>query len=367
MRTIGKIGRYIIIAVLLAMSFSLVTAAPVGAVDPPLSGYQVITHGPMAYSDGGWGGWSVPAGKVVLGGGFVATAPVAASAPGTPNSVWPHYTYGPNEYGWCVRDAKDGVSNTITIYVICADMPAGYGVVKSSALNYSDTGWGGWSVPAGKVVLGGGFNLNPNDTGGGAGPAAASAPGTPGSVWPHWTYGVGEYGWCVRGAANGASDPGSYVYAIYADRPAGYGVVQSSALNYSDTGWGGWSVPAGKVVTGGGFNLGPAGSAGPAAASAPGTPNSVWPHWTYGPGEYGWCVQAAANGASDPGSFVYAIYAEVYSPPAPPPTPPSEHGAAVGIEVYSVDKIGLVAPWIALAVVIIAGGIILVRRHRAHR
>ena len=52
--------------------------------------------------------------------------------------------------------------------------------------------------------------------------------------------------------------------------------------------------------------------------------------------------------------------------PPPPPPPPSAHGAAVGIEVYSVDKIGLIAPWIALAVVIIVGGIILVRRYRAH-
>ena len=152
----------------------------------------------------------------MLGGGFYATAPVAASAPGTPGSVWPHYTYGSNEYGWVVRDAIDGVGNNITIYVICADEPAGYGVVTSNLLNYSDGGWAGWSVPAGKVVLGGGFVLSdPFSTSAGA--AAVSVPGTPDSVWPHYTYGADEYGWCVRDAPDGAPSYGSYVYAIYAE------------------------------------------------------------------------------------------------------------------------------------------------------
>jgi hypothetical protein len=292
---------YVMLSLVLILSFSLIMAVPTAAANGyPFTGYEIITAGPFAYGDGGWGGWSVPAGKVVLGGGFYATAPVSASAPGTPGSVWPHYTYGADEYGWCVRDAQDGVSNTITIYVICADAPAGYGVVKSSALNYSDGGWGGWSVPAGKVVLGGGYELS-------AGSAAASAPATPSSVWPHYTYGADEYGWVVRGAEDGYSSPGSYVYAIYADAPAGYGVVKSSALNYSDGGWGGWSVPAGTKVLSGGYNL----TGGPAAVSAPGTPGSVWPHYTYGADEYGWCVRDLPEGHSSPNSFVYAVYAEV--------------------------------------------------------
>ena len=45
----------------------------------------------------------------------------------------------------------------------------------------------------------------------------------------------------------------------------GYAVEKSVVMNYSDTGWGGWSVPAGKIVTGGGFEL----TGSPAAASAP--------------------------------------------------------------------------------------------------
>jgi len=52
-------------------------------------------------------------------------------------------------------------------------------------------------------------------------------------------------------------------------------------------------------------------------------------------------------------------------PPPQPPPPVEEHGAPVGIEVYSVNKSALLAPWIALAVVIIAGAIVAVKRRRA--
>jgi hypothetical protein len=212
-----KIKRKIIyLFVALALLFSLIAVVGVGtaaaAVGTPLSGYGVVTSVVLNYGDGGWGGWSVPAGKVVLGGGFYATAPVAVSVPGTPNSVWEHYTYGPAEYGWVVRDAPDGVNNTITIYAIYADAPPGYGVVTSVPLNYADGGWGGWSVPPGKVVLGGGFYLT-------GGPASVSAPGTPGSIWPHYTYGSAEYGWVVRDAPDGKTSYGSTLYAIYADEP----------------------------------------------------------------------------------------------------------------------------------------------------
>jgi hypothetical protein len=46
---------------------------------------------------------------------------------------------------------------------------------------------------------------------------------------------------------------------------------------------------------------------------------------------------------------------------APTPTPP------VGGEVYPVDKFDVLAPWLALAVILVAGGVIFMRRHRYAR
>jgi hypothetical protein len=160
------------------------------------SGYEVVNSPPLAFGDGGYGGWSCPAGKVVLDGGFLATDPVAVSAPGTPNSMWPHYTFGANEYGWVIRDDPNGFGNIISVYAICADAPTGYEVVESPPMVFGDGGYGGWSCPAGKVVLGGGFE--------GEDTVAVSAPGTPGSVWPHYTFGPNEYGWVIRDDPNGA-------------------------------------------------------------------------------------------------------------------------------------------------------------------
>jgi hypothetical protein len=268
--------------------------------------YGIVTSNPLNISDTGWGGWSVPAGNVVLGGGFAmgGDTAVAASAPGTPGSAWPHYTFGADEYGWVVQGAADGKSSPGSkVYAVYDSMPAGYGIAVSSVMNFNSAGgWGGWSVPAGKVVLDGGFVAT--------GPVSASAPGTPGSIWPHYTFGANEYGWVVQSLA-GASNQ-IQIYAVYADKPAGYEVIKSSALDFSDTGWAGWSVSGGKVVTGGGFQF----SAGSVAASAPGTPGSVWPHYTFGADEYGWVVQGAADGLSSPGSYVYAIGMDAVPEPA---------------------------------------------------
>ena len=68
----------------------------------------------------------------------------------------------------------------------------------------------------------------------------------------------------------------------------------------------------------------------------------------------------------DPGETVKATFTNRFIPPPPEEPPVEDHGAPVGIEVFSVNKPALLAPWIALVVVIIAGGIILVRRYRAH-
>jgi hypothetical protein len=54
-----------------------------------------------------------------------------------------------------------------------------------------------------------------------------------------------------------------------------------------------------------------------------------------------------------------------YPPPTPIPPTVRPGGEAVGIDVYSVNKIGLLAPWLTLALIILAGSIFLVRR-RVH-
>ena len=92
-------------------------AGPVGPAGPAgLSGYELIISPVMQFAAGGWAGWSAPAGKVVLGGGVFGVH-ARISSPAFPNSVWPHYTYGPNEFGWVVQAAEAGNG---WIVVICA-------------------------------------------------------------------------------------------------------------------------------------------------------------------------------------------------------------------------------------------------------
>jgi hypothetical protein len=286
-----------LVVVLSALCLGWAALSPgVALAAAPVSGYEVVESPPLAFGDGGFGGWSCPVGKTVLGGGFEATDPVSVSAPGTPGSIWPHHIFGPAESGWVVQDDLDGSPNTITIYVICANAPPGYEVVNSPPLAFGDGGYGGWSCPAGKVVLDGGFQA--------IDPVAVSAPGTPGSVWPHYTFGPSEYGWVIRDDPNGAPNLIT-VYAICADAPTGYVVVDSGPMVFGDGGYGGWSCPTGKVVLGGGFD-----ALDTVAVSAPGTPGSVWPHHTFGPSEYGWVIRDDPNGAGNT-ITIYVICANV--------------------------------------------------------
>lgn len=265
-----------------------------------IPGYGIVASSEQNFSDGGYGGWSTPSGTVVTSGGFQLTGgPAAVNAPGIPESVWPHYTFGSDEYGWVVQDNQDGSSSTGSIiYNVHAAEPSGYEIVTSSELAFGDGGWGGWSCPAGKVVLGGGFEATA--------PVQASAPGSPESEWPHYTFGSDEYGWVVQDAQDGVSNT-IQVYAICADMPEGYEIIESSEQSFSPTGWGGWSVPEGGVVMGGGFV-----SESPVMASAPAEPNSQWPHYEFGEEEYGWVVQSAGGGTTT----IYAIAAGI---PAPAP------------------------------------------------
>jgi hypothetical protein len=176
------------------------------------AGYEVISHTISGFNSTGWAGWSAPAGKVVLGGGFEADGPVKVSAPAGPNTVWEHYTYSNDEYGWVIQSAG---ATSVTIFVICADEPAGYEIVKSSQLNFSGTGWAGWSV-SGKKVLGGGFECS--------NPVRASRPSMPNETTPSgYPNGPNEYGWVVQ--SDNVGGPG-FIYVIYADPAPSLQVTQ---------------------------------------------------------------------------------------------------------------------------------------------
>lgn len=266
-----------------------------GAACTAESTYGVINSVMLNYGDGGWGGWSAPTGRQVMGGGFKADGPAAVSTSGQPSSAWPHYTFAATEWGWVVRDAPNGAGSNSIVYAVYANVP-GYDVVDSNAMSFGDGGYGGWSCQPGKVVIGGGFDAT--------GPVTVSAPGKPGSVWPHYTFGAEESGWVVQDAPDGVANTIT-VYAICASPLAGYEVVNSTAMAFGDTGFGGWSCPAGKIVTGGGFA-----STRPVATSAPGARNSVWPHYTFGEAEYGWVVAGAPDGAGST-TTVYAVCASM--------------------------------------------------------
>jgi hypothetical protein len=74
---------------------------------------------------------------------------------------------------------------------------------------------------------------------------------------------------------------------------------------------------------------------------------------------------------SDDEDYFFQIWGDCEDPPAvcgePPPSPepspsPGQPSDTVGGDIFTVSKIGLIVPWIALAVIIIAGGIFLYRR-----
>ena len=81
------------------------------------------------FGDGGWAGWSCPAGMIAISGGIdSSTNPVGGhgvAAPGAPAvdtynyPVYPHYTFPAGETGYVVHDLVDGLGNTIKFHVDC--------------------------------------------------------------------------------------------------------------------------------------------------------------------------------------------------------------------------------------------------------
>ncbi len=204
-----------VVAVLFLLKPVVAQAAPFDITTLP--GYEVVTTSPLNFGDGGWAGWSV-AGKVVVGAKVISAGDSVSDfsvfKPVGPGTVTPFgYTYGANEYGFLFRDAVNGASNPgVQIELYFADLMPGYTITESSQLNYSGTGWGGWSAPAGHVVSGGGFAFSNT----GASPASSQfADGA--SVWPHYTFGANEQGWVVQ---NGGTASSANLYVISFRAPA---------------------------------------------------------------------------------------------------------------------------------------------------
>ena len=193
----------------------------------------------------------------------------------------------------------------------------GYGVATSSIQNFNGSGgWGGWSVPTGKVVLGATI-ISAGDT---FSDFSVFRPGAPGETIGGYTFGAGEYGWRLQDNGLGAN-PGVQFEVYFADLMPGYTISESSLQSYSATGWAGWSAPSGHVVSGGGFQFLTLGAY--PASSQIALENSVWPHHTFGPNEQGWVVQSGAVGGL---ANVYVVSFE-----APESIPEPATAALLGI------------------------------------
>jgi hypothetical protein len=182
-----------------------------------LPGYGVATSSTFNFNgSGGWAGWSVPGGSVVLGAEIISggdsISDFSVFRPAGPNEVFPHYAYGANEYGFVLQDNGLGANSGVQIELYYADLMSGYTITESNTLNYAATGWAGWSAPAGQVVSGGGYQFLTS----GAWPARSEI-ALENSVWPHWTYGDDEQGWVVQSGAVGGP---ANIYVISFDTPA---------------------------------------------------------------------------------------------------------------------------------------------------
>jgi len=182
---------------------------------------------------------------------------------------------------------------------------AGYEVVTTSTLNFNGSGGeAGWSVQNGKVILGAKI-ISSGDS---ISDFSVFRPTMPGETWNGWTLGANEYGFAFKDNGLGFNY-GVQFELYYADPLDGYTITKSSTLNYSGTGWGGWSAPAGQFVTGGGYQFENAGAYPQVSQIA--LENSSWPHYNYGSAEQGWVVQSGAVGGQ---ANVYVISSNVPEP-----------------------------------------------------
>ena len=206
-----------ILSAALAGSMLLAGTAQAAPVDiTALPGYEVVTTSLLNFnSAGGLAGWSVNNGKVILGAKIISGGDTVSDfsvfRPTAPGETWNGYTLGANEYGFAFAADFGTANNGVQFELYYADPMAGYTISKSSTLNFSGTGWGGWSAPAGQVVSGGGYQF----TNTGASPASSQFADN-GSAWPHYTFGPNEQGWVVQ---NGGTASAANIYVISFDAP----------------------------------------------------------------------------------------------------------------------------------------------------
>jgi hypothetical protein len=182
----------------------------VGASQPP--GYQIVSSGPLSAAPGTFdtgGSATCPAGTVVWGGG-------ASFVEGYFGPSLTVNTSEPMESaGWEARVNNTGTSTAkFAVDAICARKPKGYQTVFRAADNPANSqSHATATCPSPKVVLGGGA-LSTSDQ------AAAVLT----NAWPASSSKF--KGYMYNGTSSGAS---LTVYAICADKPAGYKTASNSA------------------------------------------------------------------------------------------------------------------------------------------
>jgi hypothetical protein len=129
-------------------------------------GYGVATSDKFNFnSAGGWAGWSVPTGKVAFGAIIISTGhkitDFAVFKPASPTEVFPHYTFGANEYGWVLQAKTGNALSNVQIEVYYADQNIlttssipGYTVVSTPVYSFSSGGWADVRCPVNKLPLG---------------------------------------------------------------------------------------------------------------------------------------------------------------------------------------------------------------------
>lgn len=176
-----------------------------------LSGYEVVTTSVFNFNGaGGMAGWSAKNDKVILGASIISGGDTVSDfsvfRPTKPGETWNGYKLGGNEYGFAFQ-AKNGTANSgVQFKLYYANLMAGYTITESSTLNFSETGWGGWSAPLGNVVSGGGYAFANN-----AASPASSQFADVGTGWPHYTFKANEQGWVVQ---NGGTSSAANVYVV---------------------------------------------------------------------------------------------------------------------------------------------------------